>query len=178
MTPANCCHAGILILSGEMPPPLSTHAVSDFHAPPALAVVRSVPPTETMLASSAGQASFLVDQVELSPEAAKKFCPCAAIFWKNGSSVVGSAGVHPHEQPMVVGSGLCVVIALMMAVSVEPTYITRLASPGAMPRACVMSSVCSVSSQRPPARESTQLALVPSVESTVTGTVLVCFTFL
>ena len=47
---------------------------------------------------------------------------------------------------MVVGSGLCVVMALMMAVSVEPTYITRLASPGAMPSAWVMSSVCSVSS--------------------------------
>ena len=65
--------------------------------------------------------------------------------------MVGSAGVQPHEQPMVVGSGLCVVMALMIAVSVEPIYITRLASPGAMPSACVMSSVCSVSSQSPPA---------------------------
>jgi hypothetical protein len=50
---------------------------------------------------------------------------------------------------MVVGNGLCVVMALIIAVSVEPTYITRLARPGAMPMACVMSSVCSVSSQRP-----------------------------
>src|ERR1700723_3693127 len=151
--------------SGEMPPPESTHAVSDFHAPPALPVVRSVPPTETTFASSAGQASLLDDQVELSPDAAKKFCPCAAIFSKYGSSVEGSAGVHPHEQPMVVGSGLCVVIALMIAVSVEPTYIVRLASPGAMPSACVMSSVCSVSSQLPLA--SVQLVLVPSVDSSV-----------
>jgi hypothetical protein len=69
-------------------------------------------------------------------------------------------------------------MALMMAVSVEPTYMTRLASPGAMPIAWVMSSVCSVSSQRPPALVSTQDVLVPSVESTVTGTLLVCFAFL
>ena len=68
--------------SGLMPPPLSTHAVSDFHGPPALAVTRSVPPTDTTFASSAGHASFLLDHVELSPEAAKKFWPCADIFWK------------------------------------------------------------------------------------------------
>src|SRR5580692_10383037 len=166
------------MLSGEIPPPESTHAVSDFHAPPALAVVRSVPPTETIFASSAGHASLLADHVELSPEAAKKFCPCADIFSKYGSSVEASAGVHPHEQPMVVGSGLCVVMALMMAVSVLPTYTTRLASPGAMPMACVMSRVCSVSSQSPPARESTQDVLVPSVESRVMGTLLVWPTFL
>src|SRR5580692_2966391 len=157
------------MLSGEIPPPESTHAVSDFHAPPALAVVRSVPPTETIFASSAGHASLLADHVELSPEAAKKFCPWAAIFSKNGSSVDGSAGVQPHEQPMVVGSGLCVVMALMMAVSVEPMYMTRLERPGAMPRACVISRVCSVSSQA----DSLQLVLVPSVEMTegVTGSV-------
>src|SRR5271168_3694668 len=135
-----------------MPPPLSTQAVSEDQAPPALLVVRSVPPTETMLASSAGHASLRVDQVEESPDAAKKFWPWAAIFSKNGSSVVGSAGVQPHEQPIVVGSGLCVVIALMIAVSVDPTYITRLASPGAIPSAWVMSRVCSVSSQKPPRR--------------------------
>ena len=39
---------------GEIPPPLSVQAVSEAHAPPALAVVKSVPPTETTLASSAG----------------------------------------------------------------------------------------------------------------------------
>jgi len=64
----------------EMPPPLSTQAVSDAQGPAALAVTRSVPPTETTLASSAGQASLLDDQVERSPEAAKKFWPCAAIL--------------------------------------------------------------------------------------------------
>jgi hypothetical protein len=63
------------IESGEVPPPLSTQAVSDFQAPPALAVIRSVPPTETTNALSAGQASFLDDHVEASPEAAKKFWP-------------------------------------------------------------------------------------------------------
>src|ERR1700693_3699009 len=103
------------MLSGEMPPPLSTQAVSDCQGPAALAVIRSVPPTETTLASSAGHASFDDDQVELSPDAAKKVWPCATIFWKYGSSVLGSAGVQPHEQPMVVGSGLCVVMALRMA---------------------------------------------------------------
>ncbi len=42
-------------LSGLMPPPLSTQAVSELQGPPALAVTRSVPPTVTTLASSAGQ---------------------------------------------------------------------------------------------------------------------------
>ena len=75
ITPESCCHAGMVILSGEIPPPLSVQAVSDFQGPPALAVERSVPPTDTTLASSAGHASTLVDQVEESPEAAKKFWP-------------------------------------------------------------------------------------------------------
>ena len=84
---------------------------------------------------------FSSDQVELSPDAAKKFCPWAAIFLKVRVQRAGSAGVQPQEQPIVVGSGLCVVIALMIAVSVEPMYIVRLESPGAMPRACVISRV-------------------------------------
>ena len=75
ITPESCCHEGMGIESGEMPPPLSVQAVSDFHAPPALAVTKSVPPTETTYALSAGQASLLDDQVEESPEAAKKFWP-------------------------------------------------------------------------------------------------------
>ena len=87
--------------------------------------------------------------------------PAPPSSWKYGSRMLGSTGVHPHEQPIVVGSGLCVVMALMIAVSVDPTYTTRLASPGAMPSACVMSSVCSVSSQNPAALESTQAVLSP-----------------
>ena len=55
-------------------------------------------------------------------------------------------GVQPPEQPIVVGSGLRRQ-ALMIAVSVDPTYIVRLERPGAILRACVISSVCSVSSQ-------------------------------
>jgi hypothetical protein len=82
ITPANCCHEGIAIPSGEMPPPLSDPGGFRLPGPAALAVTRSVPPTETTCASSAGQASLLDDQVELSPEAAKKFWPCAAIFSK------------------------------------------------------------------------------------------------
>ena len=82
MTPESCCHDGMAILSGEMPPPLSDHAVSDCHGPPGLAVIKSVPPTETIFASSAGQASLLDDQVELSPDATKNVWSWAAIRWK------------------------------------------------------------------------------------------------
>lgn len=113
------CHEGIAILSGELPPPLSAQAVSDFHGPAALEVVRSVPPTETILASSAGQASFDADQAELSPDAAKKFWPCDAICSKYGSSVLGSAGVQPQEQLICLDNGASAVetIALMQSVS-------------------------------------------------------------
>lgn len=82
ITPASFCHEGMAMLSGEMPPPLLLQAVSDCQGPAAPAVVRSVPPTETTYASSAGQASLLDDHVELSPEAAKKFWPCVDICWK------------------------------------------------------------------------------------------------
>jgi hypothetical protein len=59
---------------------------------------------------------------------------------------------------------------LKMAESVEPTYMISPESPGAMPMAWVMSRVCSVSSQP---LDSVQLVLVPSVESSVTGTLFV-----
>lgn len=61
-------------------------------------------------------------------------------------------------------------MALRMAVSDDPTYITTLDKPGAMPRACVMSKVCSVSSQPWEARHAVE---VPSVDTTVIGTLLV-----
>jgi hypothetical protein len=119
ITPESFCQEGIGTESGEMPPPLSAQAVSDFQGPAALAVVRSVPPTETIFASSAGQASFDEDQAELSPDAAKKFWPCDAICSKYGSRVLGSAGVQPHEQLICLDRGASVVetIALMQAVS-------------------------------------------------------------
>jgi hypothetical protein len=75
ITPESCCQDGIGIESGEMPPPLSAQAVSDAQGPAAPLVVKSVPPTETIFASSAGHASFDADQAELSPDAAKKFWP-------------------------------------------------------------------------------------------------------
>ena len=180
ITPESCCQEGIGMESGEMPPPLSAQAVSEAQGPAALEVVRSVPPTETMLASSAGHASFDADHAELSPDAAKKFCPCEAIFSKYGSSVLGSAGVQPHEQLSCFDSGASVVtvIALIMAVSVFPTYTYKPEMPGAMPSACVMSRICSVSSQSPPDLLSTQLRLLPSVEMPVTVAVLVCPTLL
>jgi hypothetical protein len=119
ITPESFCQEGIGMESGEMPPPLSAQAVSDFQGPAALEVVRSVPPTETIFASSAGQASFDEDQAELSPDAAKKFCPCDAICSKYGSRVLGSAGVQPHEQLICLDRGASAVetIALMQAVS-------------------------------------------------------------
>jgi hypothetical protein len=119
ITPESFCHEGIGMESGEMPPPLSAQAVSDFQGPAALEVVKSVPPTETIFASSAGQASFDADQAELSPDAAKKFCPCDAICSKYGSNVLGSAGVHPHEQLICLDNGAAAVetIELMQAVS-------------------------------------------------------------
>jgi hypothetical protein len=129
ITPESFCQEGIGMESGEMPPPLSAQAVSDFQGPAALEVVRSVPPTETIFASSAGQASFDEDQAELSPDAAKKFWPCAAICSKYGSSVLGSAGVQPHEQLICLDNGAAVVetIALMQAVSLidpDPLALT------------------------------------------------------
>lgn len=129
ITPESFCHEGIGMESGEMPPPLSAQAVSDFHGPPALEVVRSVPPTETMFASSAGQASFDADQAELSPDAAKKFWPCAAICSKYGSRVLGSAGVQPQEQLICFDNGAAAVetMALMQAVSLilpDPLALT------------------------------------------------------
>ena len=129
ITPESCCHEGIGMESGEMPPPLSAQAVSDFQGPAALEVVRSVPPTETTFASSAGQASFDADHAELSPEAAKKFCPCDAICSKYGSRVLGSAGVQPQEQLICFDKGASVVvtIALMQAVSLifpDPLALT------------------------------------------------------
>ena len=61
--------------------------------------------------------------------------------------MLGSAGLQVHEGAQLRVQRLCVAMALKMAASVEPTYITRLDKPGAMPSACVMSRVCSVSSQ-------------------------------
>ena len=86
----------------------------------------------------------------------------------------GSAGLHVHEELNCAFRGLAVAIELKMAESVDPTYITRLDIPGAMPSACVMSMVCSVSSQP---CDSRQLVLVPSVESSVMGTLSVWPTF-
>ena len=84
--------------------------------------------------------------------------------------MLGSAGVQPQEQLSCFDSGASVVtvMALMMALSVLPTYTYKPVMPGAMPSAWVMSRICSVSSQSPPALLSMQLRLVPSVEMPVT----------
>ena len=126
---------GIAILSGEMPPPLSTHAVSDAHGPSCLGRGQiSTADRDDMLASSAGHASFSRRPRRTVARGGKERLPLRRHLleirverrWDRPAS-------SPHEQPIVVGSGLCVVMALMMAVSVEPIYTTRLASPGAMP---------------------------------------------
>src|ERR1017187_1442003 len=109
---------------GDIPPPEPAQAVSHAQAPPAPAVASSVAPTATTFAESAGQESFPADHAPPSPEAAKKFCPCASTFGKKTSAALGSAGVQPPEQPICRASGASVVtvMALRIAVSVEPTY--------------------------------------------------------
>src|SRR5579863_2312944 len=94
---------------------------------------------------------------------------------KYGLSVLGSAGLHVHDELSCAFSGLAVAMALKIAESPEPIYITRLESPGAMPSACVISRVCSVSSQ-PCALK--HVVGVPSTDFNVIGTLLVCLTFL
>jgi hypothetical protein len=71
----------------------------------------------------------------LSPAAWNKFWPCAANSLKYGLSVLGSAGDHVQEELNCALSGLAVAIALKMAESVDPTYMTKLDRPGAMPSA-------------------------------------------
>src|ERR1700733_5303399 len=98
------------------PPPPSDHAVSDFHGPPALAVTRSVPPTPVTKAEFAGHGA-LPRYPPLSPVAWKKLWPCAPIFSKYGSSVLGSAGPHVHEELRFNGNGVSVDMAPNRAVS-------------------------------------------------------------
>ena len=62
--------------------------------------------------------------------------------------MLGSAGLQVHDELNCAFKGLAVAMALNIAESVDPTYITRLESPGAIPSAWVMSIVCSVSSHR------------------------------
>ncbi len=71
----------------------------------------------------------------LSPDAWNRFWPCAANSLKYGLSVLGSAGDHVHEELNCASSVLAVAIALKMAESVAPTYMTKLDRPGAMPSA-------------------------------------------
>ena len=49
--------------------------------------------------------------------------------------MLGSAGLQPHEQLNCAGNGVSVVMALRMAVSVDPTYTYSVVMPGAMPSA-------------------------------------------
>ena len=55
---------------------------------------------------------------------------------KYGLSVPGS--LHVHEELNCAFSGFAVAMALKMVASVDPTYITRLDRPGAIPTACVI----------------------------------------
>ena len=118
---------------------------------------------------------MLAPYAPLSPAAVKRLWPWAANFLNRGSSVAGSAGPQPHEQlswastlPVIEPAG-GTDIADRIAVSLAPTYTLSCVSPGAMPSAWVMSSVCSVSSQPFAYRQPTEL---PSVETALTGTLL------
>ena len=73
MTPTVVCQEGITIPLGEIPPPLPGQATSDCHAPPRLAVVKIVPPTDVTQGSSAGNTpADLLRYEPLSPEATKR----------------------------------------------------------------------------------------------------------
>src|SRR5262249_33204898 len=93
----------------------------------------------------------------------------------------GSGGLHAHEQLNWLSSGFAVAMAFRMPGSSRvcparaplPMYIVSFDRPGAMLIDCVMSRVCSVSSQKPPAELSTQLTFWPSTDRSVIGTVLV-----
>ena len=88
--------------------------------------------------------------------------------------MLGSDGAHVHEELSCAESGVCVVMEPRMAVSLEPTNTNRSFNPGAMETAWVMSMVCSVSSQT----GYLQFKEVPSVETPLIGTLLVCLAFL
>lgn len=90
---AETCHEGMAKLLGVVPPPLSIQAVSDDQGPPALAVFRSVPPTEVRKESSAGQTKIEDFHLPLSPEAVKKLChrwPDLAASMPTNSSIGSS----------------------------------------------------------------------------------------
>ena len=70
---------------------------------------------------------------------------------------------------------MCVVIEPRMAVSVDPTYTYRSFRPGAIETAWVMSMVCS---GRHSGIRIQAGKLVPSVETPLIGTLLVCLAFL
>src|SRR5580658_2620747 len=110
-------------------------------------------------------------QSPVSPVAAKKLWPCAAIFLRYGSDEEVSAGLHSSEQPIVVGSGLCELAAASNVVLFPLMNMVRLLSSGAMPKACVRSMICSPSSHAVfGLLVSTQLKLVPSGENSSTVT--------
>ena len=85
--------------------------------------------------------------------------------------MLGSAGLQVHEELRFNGKGEYVDIEPNKAVSLSSlTNTYTVVRPGAMPPDCVMSRVCSVSSQPCDAR---QFTLLPSVETPVTAKVLV-----
>src|SRR5579872_2152334 len=116
ITPLSFCQLGIGNLSGEIPPPPSTQTVSEAQPLPAPFVVRSVPPTQMTSGDSIGH-MLEVLHAPLSPAASKKLWPCAIIFMKNGSSLLGSTGVQNHDELKFKGKGLCDDMLLNIAVS-------------------------------------------------------------
>src|SRR5208282_474532 len=118
-----------------MPPPPSTQTVSEAQGPPALLVVKSVPPTQMTYGDSIGHHVFVLFHAPLSPAASKKLWPWEAIFLKYGSSLEGSGGSQYHDELKFKGNGLSEDMPPNSAVSLEPTYTYSVVTPGAMPSA-------------------------------------------
>src|SRR5579863_4443056 len=103
----------------ETIPALFFHPVSDCHAPPPPAVVRTVPPTAVTQGSSDGQTTFAAVLDPWSPVATNTVCPCAAISSRIGSRLLSSL-LHPQEQLTVLAT-LSAAIWLKIDMSLPPT---------------------------------------------------------
>src|SRR5580700_9451362 len=100
-------------------PALPFQPVSDFHAPPAAVVTRSVPPTAVTNGSSDGQTTSPAVEDPWSPVATKTVWPCTAISLKIGSRLF-SLSDHPQEQ-LTCLEILSEAMRLKMETSFDPT---------------------------------------------------------
>ncbi len=153
-----------------------TRQFPSCRGPAGPAVIKSVPPTETTFASSAGQGPHLLDDhVELSPDAAKKKkvplrCHLFEVRVKRGC-------IRRRPAPRAANAGG------QRAMGSHGAHDGRIRRADVHHQARQRRRPCrspasyqasgSVSSQESPEAESTQDVLVPSVDRSVIGTLLV-----